>query len=241
MMTVKDVSRITGLSVRTLQYYDRIGLLSPVGYTEAGYRLYDEGCLERLQQIMLFRELEFPLKEIKEIVGSPAFDRDRALEQQIGLLNLKKEHLEGLISLAEGLRDSEVNGMDFKAFDKSRIEEYAERARESWGGTDAYREFEKKDEGRTPEEREAMAEEMMGIFAELGRIKDGPADSPEALALVGKLRDYITENFYNCTDEILRGLGAMYAAGGEFTENIDRAGGPGTGSFTFDAIKAYCG
>ena len=93
MMTVNEVSKLTGVSIRALQYYDKIGLLHPAEYTEAGYRLYDDTALERLQQILLFRELEFSLKEIQSILQSPDFDRDRALDQQICLLTLKKEHM----------------------------------------------------------------------------------------------------------------------------------------------------
>ena len=85
MMTVKQVSELTGVSVRTLQYYDRIGLLPPAEYTEAGYRLYDDSALERLQQVLLFRELEFPLKEIKSILESPAFDAMCLLEKVFGI------------------------------------------------------------------------------------------------------------------------------------------------------------
>ena len=97
MMTVNEVSKLTGVSIRTLQYYDKIGLLHPAKYTEAGYRLYNDAALETLQQILLFRELEFPLKDIKEIISRPDFDRSKALEQQIKLLTLKKEHIENLI------------------------------------------------------------------------------------------------------------------------------------------------
>ena len=93
MMTVNEVSKLTGVSIRTLQYYDTIGLLKPIEYTESGYRLYDDTSLERLQQILLFKELEFPLKEIKKIIDAPNFDRNKALEQQIELLTMKKEHL----------------------------------------------------------------------------------------------------------------------------------------------------
>ena len=96
MMTVNEVSKLTGVTIRALQYYDTIGLLPPTVYTEAGYRLYDDTALERLQQILLFRELEFPLKEIKKIIDAPDFDRNKALEQQIELLVMKKEHLENL-------------------------------------------------------------------------------------------------------------------------------------------------
>ena len=90
MMTVNEVSKLAGVSIRTLQYYDSIGLLKPAEYTESGYRLYDDAAMERLQQILLFRELEFPLKEIKEIVTRPDFDKQKALEQQIELLTMKK-------------------------------------------------------------------------------------------------------------------------------------------------------
>ena len=88
MMTVNEVSKLTGVSIRTLQYYDTIGLLKPIEYTESGYRLYDDTSLERLQQILLFRELEFPLKEIKEIIDAPNFDRNKALEQQLSLIHI---------------------------------------------------------------------------------------------------------------------------------------------------------
>lgn len=90
MMTVNEVSKLTGVSIRTLQYYDTICLLKPIEYTESGYRLYDDTSLERLQQILLFKELEFPLKEIKKIIDAPNFDRNKALEQQIELLTMKK-------------------------------------------------------------------------------------------------------------------------------------------------------
>ena len=104
MRTVKEVSQLTGVSIRTLHYYDEIGLLSPTMITESGYRLYDDTALERLQHIMLFRELEFSLKDIKEIVNGSNFDRNKALEQQIQLLTLKKEHIENLITFARGIR-----------------------------------------------------------------------------------------------------------------------------------------
>jgi DNA-binding transcriptional MerR regulator len=142
MMKVNEVSKLTGVSIRTLQYYDKIGLLHPTKYTEAGYRLYDDAALETLQQILLFRELEFPLKDIKEIISSPDFDRSKALEQQIELLKLKKEHIENLIDLAKGIKLMGVKKMNFDAFDTRKIDEYAAQAKASWGTTPAYKEFE---------------------------------------------------------------------------------------------------
>ena len=100
MMTVHGVSALTGVSIRALHHYDKIGLLHPTEVTEAGYRLYDDNALERLQCIMLFKEMQFSLKEIKHILNSPVFERNLALDQQITLLQMKKEHLENLIELA---------------------------------------------------------------------------------------------------------------------------------------------
>ena len=246
MMTVNEVSKLTGVSIRTLQYYDKIGLLHPAEYTEAGYRLYDDAALETLQQILLFRELEFPLKDIKKIVGS------------------KKEHLENLIDLAKGLKLRGVRHLKFDAFDTRKIDEYAAQAKAAWGTTPAYKEFEQKSKGRTREEDQNIAQGLMDIFAEFGAIKGAEAGakkdkelgilkgaeheaikgvdpaSEEAQALVKKLQDYITQHFYNCTKEILSGLGKMYAGGGDFTKNIDSYGGEGTAEFVHQAIEIYC-
>jgi DNA-binding transcriptional MerR regulator len=240
MMTVNDVSKLTGVTIRTLQYYDKIGLLKPAEYTESGYRLYDDTALERLQQILLFRELEFPLKEIKEIMESSDFDRDKALKQQIKLLTLKKEHLEKLIDFARGLNRKGVKTMDFSVFDTSKIDEYAKKAKEQWGSTPEYREYEKKVAGRSKEDQEAITREFMKIFEHFGSIKESDPASKEAQDLVKTLKDFITEHYYTCSDEVLLGLGKGYAAGGEFTKNIDNAGGTGTAVFTSEAIQIFC-
>ena len=171
MMTVKEVSRLTGVSIRALQYYDRIGLFHPSGHTEAGYRLYDEADLETLQQILLFRELEFPLKDIRKIIRSPGFDRSKALDQQIGLLKLKKEHIENLIDLAERIKETEVGTLSFDAFDTGKLEKYAAQAKASWGATPAYQEYEKKSKNRTEEETRDISRGLMDIFAEFGSIR----------------------------------------------------------------------
>lgn len=125
MMTVHEVSRRTGVSVRTLQYYDKMGLLPPTARTEAGYRLYDDAALERLQQILLFRALAFSLKEIQAILQSPNFDRNRALDQQVHLLTLKRAHIDNLITFARGLKEMGGTNMDFSAFDTAQMDEYA--------------------------------------------------------------------------------------------------------------------
>ena len=245
MRTVNEVSKMTGVSIRTLHYYDQIGLLAPTSITEAGYRLYDDTALERLQHIMLFRELQFPLKDIGDILNASNFDRNRALEQQIQLLTLKKEHIENLITFARGIKGigvKNMKNMDFSAFDAKKLDEYAAQAKASWGKTEAYKEFEEKEKGRTKEQSDQIMEGMMALFTEFGLLmKEGKAaDSNEVQAQVKKLQDYITEHFYTCTPKILAGLGKMYNGGGSMTENIDKFGGDGTADFAAEAIEVYC-
>ena len=240
MLTVHEVSERTGVTVRALQYYDRIGLLRPARVTQAGYRLYDDASLERLQQILLFRELDFPLREIGRILTSPDFDRQKALEQQITLLTLRKERLESLIELARTIQEKGENTMSFEAFDTRKIEEYAAEAKAAWGGTAAWREYEEKSAARSAAQERDLGGQLMEVFGAFAGVREkGPA-SPEAQALVKRLQDFITAHYYTCTKEILRGLGAMYAAGGEMTENIDRCAGTGTAAFAAEAVAIYC-
>lgn len=240
MMTAHEVSKLSGVSIRTLHYYDEIGLLRPAGYTEKGYRLYDDTELERLQSILLYRELEFSLKDIKSILNDPGFDRTKALEQQIVLLRLKKEHIENLMNFALGIKELGVKHMDFKAFDRSKLDEYSAQARELYGSTSAYHQMEEKQKKRSEEEEKLTADRFMLLFKEAGEIKDTDPSSDEAMKLVKRIQAFITENYYTCTDKILRGLGQLYACGGEFTTNIDAYGGKGTASFVSKAIEIYC-
>jgi len=241
MMTVQEVSRQTGVSVRTLHYYDQIGLLPPRQVTEAGYRLYDEASLERLQHILLYKELQLPLKDIKTILDSPDFDRNRALEQQIELLRLRKEHLENLILLAQGIYGFGVKHMNFDAFDTKKIDEYAAQAKESWGKTDAWKEYEHKQKGRTREDENQIAQGLMEVLAGFHGLKDRPVEDPVVQAQVEKLQAYMTAHYYTCTQPILASLGRLYGGGGAMTESIDRYAGEGTGEYAARAIAAYCG
>ena len=240
MMTVNEVSKLAGVSIRTLQYYDKIGLLKPAEYTESGYRLYDDTAIERLQQILLFKELEFPLKDIKEIVMSPDFDKKKALDQQIKLLTLKKEHLENLISFARGIKLRGVKNMDFSAFDTKKIDEYTKKAKEQWGASPEFKEFEEKTQNWTDGDKKGVYADFIKIFENFGKIKNSNPASKEAQELVKELQEYISNHFYKCSDEVLAGLGKMYAGGGEFTDNINSYGGEGTADFVYEAIKVYC-
>lgn len=242
MKTVHEVSELAHVSVRTLHHYDHIGLLNPSARSEAGYRLYGDDDLARLQQIMLFRELEFSLADIRAILDSPDFDQRRALEQQIELLELRRQRLDELIDLAKAMKTMGVGALSFKPFDTGRLDEYAARAKASWGETPQWKEYEDKWAGRPKGEEVATGERLMALFVPFGRMAaDGADPSCEgAQTQVAVIQGFITENFYTCTDEILAGLGRAYGAGGDFTRNINAACGPGAAEFAAAAVEAYC-
>ncbi len=240
MLTVHEVSELAGVSVRTLQYYDKIGLLCPATRSEAGYRLYDDEDLARLQQILLFRELEFSLKDIREMVDSPQFDQSRALEQQIKLLELRRKHIDDLIDLAKSMKRG-VSAVTFKAFDTSEMDEYAAQAKASWGNSPEWKEFERKSAGRTKGEQLAMGEELLDLFKPFGAMAAEGADPAcdAAVAQAKCIQDFITEHWYTCSDEVFLQLGRAYGSGGDFTRNIDAHAGDGAGEFAMRAVEAY--
>lgn len=234
MKTVKEISRLTGISVRTLHYYDEINLLKPTQITDAGYRLYDDTALERLHSILLFKELQFPLKEIKAILDNPNFDQQTALKEQISFLELQKKRLDKIISSARNMLMKGAENMSFSAFDKTELEQYAEEAKQKWGHTDAYKEYKQKHSDSSDK-----TEQLMQLFTEIGKIKHLPPSCKEAQKLIKELQNFITKNYYFCTDEILKGLGQMYISDERFKKNIDKAGGSGTAEFTAKAIKLF--
>lgn len=125
-------------------------------------------------------------------------------------------------------------------FDNSEFEKYQTEAKERWGQTDAYKEFEQKTAGQTRQQLNSTGDALMEIFAEFGSIRHFSPASQEAQALVCKLQTFITQHYYTCTKQILRGLGQLYIAGDSMTENIQKAGGPGTAEFVHQAIERYC-
>lgn len=239
-MQIKEFAEFTGVSVRTLRYYDEIGLLIPASVNEqTGYRFYDEKSLVRMQEILFFRELDFPLKSIREILSSPNYDREKALNEQKKLLILKKERLERLISAING---AAKGATVMKAFDNSEFENYKSEVKERWGKTEAYREHTGKTADYSKDKWNSLSQGMDGILAEFAAcMKNGAApDAAEAQALAEKLRKYITENYYTCTNEIFAGLGQMYVADERFKTNIDKHG-DGTAEYISKAIKVYTG
>ncbi|MBE6857050.1 MAG: MerR family transcriptional regulator [Ruminococcus sp.] len=243
-MHIREFARLTGVSVRTLHYYDEIGLLKPSFVDEQnGYRFYDERCLERMQEILFYRELDFPLKDIGEIMSSPDYDKQTVLKEQRRLLTLKKERLERLITALDGAMKGEnlsMNIFDNSEFEAQR-EQYAKEAKEKWGSTKAYKESAEKTKDYSKEKWSNVSEGMDALMAEFAecRARGNAPESDEAQALVKKWQNYITENFYTCTKEILAGLGKMYIADERFKDNIDKHG-KGTAEFMCQAIGAYC-
>jgi len=239
MRTVKEMSVISGVSVRTLHYYDEIGLLKPAYISQKGYRYYDEQALKQLQKILLFRELKFPLKEIRRILENEKLDEKEILAQQIKLLELERKHLNEIIAYAYQLQEGGT-AMDFSVFDKKEWNQYAQEVKERWGDTEAYQEYEahtKKNKGEGMEEK---SRKLMAILADIGQMRDLAVDSIAVKNKVAELQQFISDNFYTCTTEILQGLGQMYVADERFKRNIDQAGGVGSAEFISRAIACYC-
>ena len=241
-LSVGEAAGILGVSVRTLRYYDEIGLLKPSEVSDAGYRYYDNDNLALLQQILFYRELEFSLKEIRAILSQPDHDRQRTLFKHRELLVLKQKHVAGLIRLVD-----ETLGGDKKMCQKqpdlsdyeAAKERYAAEARERWGHTDAFRESAGKERTRTRDESAVMMHEADAIFSAFAAAMDKPPSDPSVQKLVGRWQAHITKYHYNCTNDILSGLGEMYIADRRFAENIDRYG-PGTARFMSETIGIYC-
>ena len=235
-MQIKEFAELTGVSVRTLHYYDEIGLLKPSEVdAQNGYRFYDEKSLERMQEILFYRELDFSLKTIAEILSSPDYDKQQALSRQRQLLLAKKERLEQLIAAIDSVEKGEgfvKTNNDYEAL-KSQ---YAEEAKQRWGNTAAYKEFEQRDTDFN--KSAALLDAVFEEFAVLNRDGVSPVSEPAKIT-VEKLQQCITDNFYTCTNEILAGLGQMYVADERFRKNIDKHG-EGTAEYVSQCIGNYC-
>ena len=187
MKSVKEVSQLSGVSVRTLHYYDEIDLLKPSVVAENGYRYYNRDAVVRLQEILLYRELDFPLKKIKEIVGQPGYDKVQALRDQIKLLELKRSRLEAVIAHAKALQMEEEE-MSFEAFDQKAMEEFQQEAQARWGQTEAYQAFAAKGEESFPE----VTKELAAIMSTFGQLKESNPGDDSVQEQVKVLQDYIS-------------------------------------------------
>ncbi len=242
-MHIKEFADLFGVSVRTLHYYDQTDLLKPA-FTDPcnSYRYYDEACAQRMFEIMFLRELDFPLKDIRDILSSPDYNKKEAFRKQKELLICKKKHLENLIDSLEKAEKGEMDMTSFKNSDyENKRKEYEKEVREKWGNTEAYEQSQKKTAEYTADKWQSATDgldSIMGEFAEAMKSNIS-SESDEALALAGKLQKFITDNFYDCTKDILRGLGEMYVLDERFKNNIDKHG-DGTAEFIRGAINNYC-
>ncbi|MDX1385401.1 MAG: MerR family transcriptional regulator, partial [Thermoanaerobaculia bacterium] len=240
-----QIARLAGVTVRTLHHYDELGLVKPTTRTDAGYRLYGTAQVERLQEVLFFRELGFGLDEIGDIVGSPGYDRTSALVRQRAMLEAKAERVLQMIDAVDAAIDANERGVTmgkdemlevFGDFDPS---EYEDEVRRRWGHTEAYRESQRRVAGYTKADWERIggeAAEINEAFVTLMRAGVAAA-SPEAMEVAERHRTHIGSWFYDCSVEVHRGLAEMYVSDRRFTENIDRTG-EGLAQYMAEAIVA---
>ena len=240
--TVSQVAKLARLSVRALHHYDEIGLLVPSARTEAGYRLYGKADLERLQQIMFFRELAFPLEEIRRLLDDPAFDRRAALLMQRSMLQERAAQARALIAAVDRALEAMEGGAPlkdeemFEAFDPAQ---YEDEVRERWGDTEAYRESARRTKRYTQDDWRQIRAEGEGITRGLAaQLEAGAApDSQAAMDLAEQHRLHIDQRFYPCSHAMHRGLGEMYVEDARFRENYERVRA-GLAAYVRDAFRA---
>lgn len=239
---IGEAAARAGVSVRTLRHYDAIGLLAPSRVTPAGYRLYDAAAMGRLTQILFFKELGFPLSQIRAIMSHPDYDAREAMRRQRTLLAAQRAHIDDMLArLDEALRGQ--GAPEREAFDMKEIEQmkkqYAQEAKARWGHTDAYAQSEARTKAYGPGDWAEIQAGMDARMAAFADVRTLDARDARVQARVSDWQQYITDHFYACTDEILEGLGQMYLADERFRENIDRHG-EGTAACMAAAIAAYC-
>jgi len=232
--TVSEAAGLAHVSVRTLHHYDEIGLVRPGARSEAGYRLYDRDDLERLQQVLVLRELGFTLPEIRAALDDPAFDRTEALLMQRALLADKAARLQAMIGAIDKTLEAQQKGiaMDekdlFEVFGDDDPTKYDDEVRERWGDTDAYKESRRRAKGYTKADWTRIKADQDALEAEFAAaMRAGvPADSPEAMTLAERARLAIDSAFYPCSHEMHANLGRMYIADPRFAKHYDdRAAG----------------
>lgn len=242
--TVKAVSDMAGISIRTLHYYDQIGLLHPAEISPAGYRLYADADLVRLQQILFFRELGFGLSEIRQILDSPDFDPCRALQEHRRALLEQQRRLERLINTVdrtlerlerkEKMMTEEMKEL-FDGFDPSK---YGEETRQRWGGSPEFAESQKRTGTYTRADWKAIQQEAAEIYQNLAARMAQQPGAPEVQTWIGRWHQHITKWFYPCSPEVFRGLGDLYVQDERFTQNIDKTR-PGLAAFMKEAMAIY--
>ena len=238
--TVKAVSAIAGVSVRTLHHYDQIGLLKPATHSASGYRLYGEKELERLQQILFFRELGFDLKEIKKILGDRNFDRKRALLEHRKLLIQRQDRLRQLIgsvdrTLKSMQKGTPMNAQMFEGFDASK---YEEEARQRWGNTPEFEASVKRAKSYTKQDWDQIKAEGADIMQHLAALIDRDPADKDVQKWIARHHGQINERFYHCTPAIYRGLANAYVDDPRFASFYEKIK-PGLAKFMRSAMLVY--
>ncbi|MBB6451160.1 DNA-binding transcriptional MerR regulator [Geomicrobium halophilum] len=242
MLRVKEVADLVGISVRTLHHYDDIGLLTPEKTTEAGYRLYSSENLETLQQILFFRALDFPLKQIRDIVQSPSFDQEEALLMHRKMLLAKRQNLDQMIktidkSLQHVKGEVEMTDKEkFAGFDFIKNNAYEKEARERWGD-EAVDQSNEAIANMSDKKQEALNTEINQLYRDLAAICHNPPDSPKAQSLIHEWYRLLNE-IGDYSMDAFKGLGELYVSDERFTNNIDQFG-EGLAIFMREAMRIY--
>ncbi|MGY1709661.1 MerR family transcriptional regulator [Geodermatophilus sp. SYSU D00758] len=244
-MNVGEVAALAGVTVRTLHHYDRIGLLSPSGRTSAGYRRYAPADLERLHQVLVYRELGFPLEEVATLLDDPAADPAEHLRRQHRLLLDRLERTRAMVAAVEKEMEARQMGIAltpeerFEVFGEHDPARYEAEAEERWGDTEAWAQSRRRTRGYTKEDWvriKAEGEDVERRFAEAMRA-GVPADSAPAMDVAEEHRQQISRNFYDCPPEMHAGLGRMYVEDERFTAHYERIA-PGLARYVSTAVQA---
>ena len=241
--TIKEIANLAGVTTRTIRYYDQVGILAPVDHGVNGYRLYNTDSLLCLQQILFFRELDVPIKDIEIILNQPDFFLEKSLEKHKKSLEIKAKRLNTLIEtidktleMVKGdkkMKDREY----FKGFDESKFEE---EVKELWGDTTQFKESNRNWASYSKDKKSLVKNEGGEITIRMvGKDANTPLDDPDVQTAIGEYHVYLNKYFYTCDVEFLRGLADMWAADVRFSVNYERVR-EGGAAFVRDAVHYFC-
>ena len=241
-MIIHELAKTSNISIRTLRYYDEIDLLKPAKINSSGYRVYDESCIEKLQQILFYKELNFSLSQIKTIVNDKNFDKEKAFKEQRNLLELKQKRLNNLIELIDSLIKGE-NNTSLKEFSMEEIEQekqkYKEEVKAKWGNTKAYKQSNNRTNSYTKDQWKEIKEEYDSILTSFSKLVEKDPNSLEAQQLVEQWKNHINKYYYDIDNNMLSNLADMYLSDERFIDNMDKYK-KGTTAFIVNCIKIYC-
>lgn len=242
---VGEVSKLSGISVRTLHHYESRGLLVPSHRSESGYRLYTDGDLQRLQQILFYKTLNFSLDDIHNIMTDPKFDYSAALYEQRDLIEQQKNRMQSVLNLidktiVEFERDKTMNIKDkFAAFADFESQQFEEEVQQRWGDTDAFKESARRTKNYNKEDWTAIKNESGAIVTNLADLlaKGKVAQDEEVLRAIEQYRLHFDRWFYPCSKAMHALLGQMYISDQRFFDNYKKVQ-PGLAQFICDATRA---